>query len=194
MHRHAQLLNSILRRTLTIDYVPRVILCVMSTLDHTDARLLLALNDDPQATRVDLAQRLELSRNTVHARLARWEGKGVLGPMEHRVVPQSLDYPLTAFVTIRIDQHLLDELTIALSDIPEVIEVHGLAGMTDLMARVVARDTEDLYRIAGILLAAPGVERTNVGISMYEMVPYRVSPLLKRAAAKKPSRLSPGSA
>ena len=42
----------------------------------------------------------------------------------------------------------------------------------------------DLYRIAGVLLAAPGVERTSVGISMYEMVPYRISPLLERAITK----------
>ena len=147
--------------------VTRVILCVMSTLDATDARLLLALDDDPQATRVDLAQRLELSRNTVHARLTRWEDQAVLGAVDHRVMPKTLGYSLTAFVTIQIDQHRLDELTVAMTEIPEVLEVHGIAGMTDLIARVVARDTEDLYRIAGVLLAAPGVERTSVGISMY---------------------------
>ena len=42
-----------------------VIMSTMHKLDATDARLLLALSDNPRATGLDLAQRLGLSRNTV---------------------------------------------------------------------------------------------------------------------------------
>jgi DNA-binding Lrp family transcriptional regulator len=159
----------------------------MHNLDATDARLLLALSDNPRATGLDLAQRLNLSRNTVQARLAGLEGRGALHPFDTRVQPVALGYPLTAFITTQVNQHRLAEVGEALGDVPEVIEVHGLTGATDLLVRVVARDPDDLYRIAELVLSIPGVERTSIALSMREMVNYRVSPLLHRRALAHPS-------
>ncbi|MFD4508636.1 Lrp/AsnC family transcriptional regulator [Streptomyces sp. NPDC058457] len=153
------------------------------TLDATDARILLALDADPRATVVALAERLGMSRNTVQARVARMEQGGALGSFERRVAPRALGYPLTAFVTARVDQHRLAEVSQALTGIAEVVEVFGLSGETDLLVRVVATDAEDLYRIAGQILAAPGIERTTTALAMRELVPHRVAPLLRHAAA-----------
>jgi DNA-binding Lrp family transcriptional regulator len=152
----------------------------MRSLDATDARLLLALSDNPRATGLELAQRLRLSRNTVQARLAGLESRGVLDAFESRVRPEALGYPLTAFITTQVNQHRLTEVRAALAAIPEVIEVHGLTGATDLLVRVVARDPDDLYRVAELILGIPAVERTNIALSMREMVSYRVAPLLHR--------------
>lgn len=153
------------------------------TLDATDARILLALDADPRATVVALAERLGLSRNTVQARVARMEQGSALGPFERRVVPKALGYPLTAFVTAQVDQHRLAEVSQALAGLTEVVEVFGLSGETDLLVRVVATDAEDLYRIAGQILAVPGIERTTTALAMRELVPHRVTPLLRHAAA-----------
>ncbi|MBC7402775.1 MAG: Lrp/AsnC ligand binding domain-containing protein, partial [Microbacteriaceae bacterium] len=91
-----------------------------------------------------------------------------------------LGYPLTAFVSARVDQHRLQEIESALTGITEVVEVHGIAGGADIMIRVVAQDTDDLYRIAGVILASPGIQRTEVSLSMREMVPYRTAPILRQ--------------
>ncbi|WP_244453878.1 Lrp/AsnC family transcriptional regulator [Streptomyces malaysiensis] len=107
--------------------------------DATDARILLALADDPRTTVVALADRLRLSRNTVQARLAKLEQSGALGSFERRITPGLLGYPLAAFVTARVDQHRLAEVADALAAIAEVVEVLGLTGETDLLVRVVAR-------------------------------------------------------
>lgn len=155
----------------------------MPDLDSTDARILLALDDDARLSGVELAQRLGLSRNTVQSRLARLES-GVLESVDRRVPHRALGHPLTAFVTARVDQHRLNEIEGNLAEIPEVIEVHGIAGGGDIMIRIVARDTDDLYRIAGVVLATPGVERTEVALSMREMVPYRTAPLLRQRAER----------
>ncbi|WP_370467093.1 Lrp/AsnC family transcriptional regulator [Streptomyces sp. 5-10] len=151
-------------------------------LDATDARILLALVTEPRATVVALAERLGLSRNTVQARLARMERSGALGSFERRITPDALGYPLTAFVTARVNQHRLAEVSQALTGIAEVVEVFGLSGETDLLVRVVAADAEDLYRIAGQILAIPDVERTTTALAMRELVPHRLTPLLRRAA------------
>lgn len=148
--------------------------------DATDARILLALARQPRLTTVALAEELGLSRNTVQARLAALEE--VLESFERRVDPATIGYPLTAFVTAQLVQRRLDEVGDALAEIPEVLQVQGLSGETDLLISVVAVDAEDLYRIAGRILAIPGVERTSTSLVMREMVNYRISPLLRRLA------------
>jgi DNA-binding Lrp family transcriptional regulator len=54
--------------------------------------------------------------------------------------------------------------------------------LDDLLVRVAARDADDLYRIAGQLLATDGVERTTTSLVMRTLVEHRVTPLLERAA------------
>ncbi|OMI35545.1 Lrp/AsnC family transcriptional regulator [Streptomyces sparsogenes] len=161
------------------------------TLDATDARILLALATDPRATIVALAEQLGLSRNTVQARVARMEQSGALGSFERRIAPNALGHPLTAFVTARVDQRRLAEVSEALEGIAEVVEVFGLSGETDLLVRVVATDAEDLYGIAGRILAIPGIERTTTALAMRELVPHRLTPLLRRAVrdgSRQPGR------
>lgn len=157
----------------------------LNMFDATDARLLSALADDARMSAVTLAERLGLSRNTVQARLIRLESSGGLASADRRVRHRALGYPLTAFVMARVDQHRLDEVEIALSRVPEVVEVHGVSGENDLVIRLVARDADDLYRVAGVILASPGIERTTVSLSMREMVEYRVRPLLEARAGRK---------
>ena len=152
-------------------------------MDATDARLMLALTRDPRATVLSLAATVGLARNTVQARLAQYDSRGALTTFEQRIETASLGYPLTAFITTHVTQQLLDELAQLLADIPEVLEVFGLSGPTDLLIRVVARDADDLYRIAGKILATRGVERTETALVMRRLVEYRVTPLLKRLAA-----------
>lgn len=152
----------------------------MTDLDGTDARILLALREDARLSGVELAQRLGLSRNTVQARLARLESGDALAGIDRRIEHRALGYPLTAFITVRADQHRLSSIEGDLAAIPEVVEVHGIAGEDDVLIRVVARDTDDLYRIAGVILSVPGVERTEVALSVREMVGYRLAPLLQK--------------
>jgi DNA-binding Lrp family transcriptional regulator len=151
-------------------------------LDPTDARLLLALVTQPRASAVTLTSQTGLSRNTVQARLARLEERGVLNSFERQIPPGALGYPLTAYITTQVTQRRLDEVAAALASIPEVLQVDGISGETDLLVHTVAADADDLYRIAGQILAIPGVERTHTALVMRELVNYRVTPLLQRLA------------
>jgi DNA-binding Lrp family transcriptional regulator len=151
-------------------------------LDRTDARLLRALVSEPRATVLALSQRLGLARNTVQARLSRLETGAGLRSFEHRVDPAALGYPVTAVVLVTLRQQLLGEVADALAQVPEVVEVLGLSGTTDLLVRVVAPDAEDLYRIAGRILDTPGIDRTDTSVVMRRLVDYRVGPLLDRLA------------
>lgn len=151
-------------------------------IDAIDARILLELAGHPRATTIALADRVGIARNTAQARLARLEENGALESFERRVTPQALGYPLAAFVTIQVTQRRLDEVAGALEAIPEVLQVHGISGPNDLLVHVVAADAEDLYRIAGNILAISGVERSNTALVMRQLVDYRITPLLRRVA------------
>jgi DNA-binding Lrp family transcriptional regulator len=151
-------------------------------IDATDARLLLALTHRPRATALALAEELGISRNTVQSRLSRLESDGLLASFERRIDPKPLGYPLTAYVTTQVVQRELDGVSRALAGIPEVVQVQGISGQNDLMVHVVARDADDLYRIAGQILAVPGVERTHTALVMRELLDYRISPLLEALA------------
>ena len=151
-------------------------------LDATDARLLLALSEDPRATVLRLAQTLGLARNTVQSRLSRLESGGALDPFERRVRPEALGYRLGAYVTVQVVQRSLADVADALAAIPEVLEVIGLSGVADLLVQVVAVDADDLWRITEQVLAIPGVQRTDTNLALRRFVDHRMTPLLERAA------------
>ncbi len=154
----------------------------MPEVDATDARLLLALAEDPRASVMALSQRLGLARNTVQARLARLESNDVLAPLDRRIRPEALGYRLGAYVTVTVVQRSLAEVGDALADIPEVIEVTGLSGVADLLVEVVAKDADDLWRITEQLLAIEGVQRLDTALTMRRFIEHRLGPLLERAA------------
>ncbi|GAA3316631.1 Lrp/AsnC family transcriptional regulator [Nonomuraea dietziae] len=155
-------------------------------IDETDARLLLALIDHPRSTTVALADQIGLSRNTVQARLAKLEEGGGLESFERRVSPRRLGCPLTVFAAVQVVQRMLDEVAEALAGIPEVLQVYSVSGPTDLLVQAVAADGDDLYRIAGMILAIPGVERTTTSLVTREIVAYRTAPLIRRQLAAHP--------
>ncbi|MGY1916767.1 Lrp/AsnC family transcriptional regulator [Blastococcus sp. SYSU DS0973] len=154
----------------------------MPEIDATDARLLRALTEDPRASVMALSQRLGLARNTVQTRLARLEGNGVLAPLDQRVRPEALGYRLAAYMSVQVAQRGLGEVSDALAGLPEVLEVTGLSGATDLLVHVVATDADHLWRITEAVLSIAGVQRVDTALAMRRFVERRTHPLLDRAA------------
>jgi len=154
----------------------------MPNLDATDARILLALDAEPEATTLSLSRTLGIARNTVHARLRKIAERRTLGSPSQRVNPASLGYSLTAFLRLSISQSSADATMEALARIPEIIEVLAITGEGDLQARVVARDPEHLYRLTTGILDIEGVTRSSTTLAMAEIIPNRMGPLLERHA------------
>lgn len=152
----------------------------MRTVDDTDRRLLLAMTENPRSTIVSLAERLGLSRNTVQSRLAALEAGPALQGYDRRLHAASLGYPLTAFMETQVDQPRLEQVIAQLREIPEVVQVHGLSGLHDILVRCVCRDTDDLYRVNKLVLGCEGVIRTDTSLAMGELISFRLAPVLER--------------
>jgi DNA-binding Lrp family transcriptional regulator len=136
-----------------------------------DGRIILVLDKDPEASALALSRTLGVARNTVHARLARLERSGALRSFSRRLDPAALGYDLMAFLSLSISQTRTGAVEDGLAAIPEVIEVHATTGDADLMAKVVARSTADLYRITNEILEIEGIQRTSTAISVLELMP-----------------------
>lgn len=163
----------------------------MLRVDTLDARILLAVDDDPDASSLALANRLGIARNTLHARLQRLQRSGAIREFSRRVDPASLGRGLVAFVSIELSQTTGHRAAASLSVFPEVIEMHSTTGQADLLLKVVARDPADLHRVTGEFLTVPEVVRTSMTISLQEEMPLRVRALIEKVAQepeRKPRR------
>jgi len=93
--------------------------------------------------------------------------------------PGALGYPATAFTTLEVNQGRTGGLLQRLRAIPEVLEVHTIAGQGDLLIRVVARSNEHLFAVLEDVLSAPEISRTSTAIALAEHVGYRTGPLVE---------------
>lgn len=154
----------------------------MVTIDATDAKILLARDAAPDASLIDIASRLGVSRNTVHARLKRIRDADSFRASSAALVPSAIDRPLLAFVSVSVSQQEIGAVYAAIAAIPEVIEAHTVTGDSDLMLRVVARDTVDLHRVTQSIQSSPGVHRSSTSIATTEVIGPRMAPLLQQRA------------
>jgi len=154
-------------------------------LDQTDARIVLALDAEPEATTLSLSRALGIARNTVHARLRKLADRGQLGSPSQRVSPASLGYPLTAFLRLSITQSTAEATVSALTRVPEILEALAITGEGDLQVRIAARDPAHLYQLTTGILEIEGVTRSSTTLAMAEIIPSRMGPLLERHAAPR---------
>ena len=128
----------------------------MSLIDPLDARILLALDDDPDATTLSISRSLGVARNNVQTRLKRLQAAGALRDFGQRVDHAALGYPLVAFVSLEISQANGEAAAAGVVALAEVIEIHSTTGDADLLVKVVARDTAHLYGVTNAMLEIPG--------------------------------------
>ena len=154
------------------------------TLDRLDTALLLVMRARPRIGVLEVSRRLGVARGTVQARLEKLERRGVITGFGPELDPERMGYPVTAFVALEIAQGRLEEAVDALTDVPEVLEAHGVTGDRDLLCRVVARDNGHLQEVINGMVHHPAIERSSTAISMSRQIPFRLEPLLRAATAQ----------
>lgn len=155
--------------------------------DALDARIIALFTEDPHVGVLGASRRLGVARGTVQARLDRLQERGVIRSFAPQVEPAALGYPVTAYCTLEIRQRQGHEPVVAhLSAIPEVLEIHSITGVGDLVVRVAARDNADLGRIIDEIIDDVHVLRANTAICLVTHLPHRTGPLV--AAAAQPGR------
>jgi len=135
-------------------------------LDPLDLRILEILQTNARETQADIARDIGLAPSAVLERIRKLESRGIIRGYTALVDPKALDLPILAFVAVRSDEiGTDDQVAQTLAKIPEVLEVHHVAGDDCYLIKVRARDAEHL----GVLLRTrfgriPGVRSTRTTI------------------------------
>jgi Lrp/AsnC family transcriptional regulator, leucine-responsive regulatory protein len=129
------------------------------TLDETDRQILELLQANARETQVEIAKAVGLAPSAVQERIRKLEARGTLRGFVAQIDPKALDLGLLAFVAVRSDTAGSESrIAQSLSELPEVLEVHHVAGDDCYLIKVRARDAEHLgqllrtrfSRIAGV--------------------------------------------
>lgn len=136
------------------------------TIDEIDAILLDILQYNARTTQAELAKAVGLAPSAVLERLRKLEARGVIRDYIALIDPHAIDRGLLAFVAVRSVEHGPDmPSAIELARIPEVLEVHHVAGDDCYLLKIRARDAEHLGQILRQQIAAtPNVTSTRTTI------------------------------
>ena len=103
-------------------------------MDDVDQRLLAELRRDGRASLSDLAERLDLSRATVRARMERLTARGEIAGFTVLTRSDVTAAAVRGLMMIGIEGRGTEKITARLTGIPAVLAVHSTNGKWDLIA------------------------------------------------------------
>ena len=132
-------------------------------LDHVDRAILRLLQQDGRMANVDLAEAVHLSPSACLRRVRRLEEGGSIDRYVALVDPSAIGLGTDVFVELTLvgqDEGTLEEFERAVSERPEIMSCHLMAGDFDYLVHVVVRDVADYEVLHRTHLAQlPGVAR-----------------------------------
>lgn len=143
-------------------------------LDPTDRRILQTLQREGRLSNADLAERIALSPSACHRRVQRLEAEGVIAGYVALLDARRMGRPTTVYVEISLSSQsdeVLDAFERAVARIPDVLECHLMAGVSDYILKLAVADTEDFARIhRRYLTRLPGVTRMQSSFALRTVV------------------------
>ncbi|MEW6320145.1 MAG: Lrp/AsnC family transcriptional regulator [Acidobacteriota bacterium] len=135
-------------------------------IDAIDVRILTMLQDNGRTTQADIAKAVGLAPSAVLERVRKLEARGIIRDYVAIIDPHVVERALLAFVAVRSSEHGPDmPSALALAEIPDVLEVHHVAGEDCYFLKVRARDAEHLGQLLRTQISSiPGVTSTRTTI------------------------------
>src|SRR5690606_4613296 len=111
-------------------------------IDASDRHILDILQDNARISNAEIARRVGLAPSAVYERIRKLEERGVIQGYAPRIDPKATDMGLLAFIFVRSDDSAgEDDAARVLAQLPEVQEVHHVAGEDCFLVKVRTRDT-----------------------------------------------------
>ena len=160
-----------------------------SVMDRTDLKILAIIQDDASLPVAEIAARVNLSQTPCWRRIQRLEAQGVIARRVALLDPQAIGLGISVFVEIEAADHSpqwLSAFATAVEGLPEVMEVHRMAGDIDYVLRVAVgemADYDDFYRR---LIAAIPCKNVTSRFAMERVKFTTAYPLPEGAPKKEP--------
>ena len=130
-------------------------------MDELDLKILRLLQESPDISAVELAQKVGLSHTPCWRRVKQLEASGAI--MERAVIldPRILGFNITVFASVRLrahDEETLVALEQAARDQREIVDCFSMSGESDYLLRIIVSSVEN-YEVflKKVLLHLPGV-------------------------------------
>ena len=129
-------------------------------MDDTDLKILSFLQPNSCLSNVELAKKLGMAPSAALERVKKLEQKGIIMGYPTRINPEALQLNLLAFIFIKSSEGPGNaSVAKQLATIPEILELHHIAGEDCYLAKVRAKDSlslvqfmrEKFSRIKGIM-------------------------------------------
>jgi Lrp/AsnC family leucine-responsive transcriptional regulator len=136
-------------------------------LDQTDAAIVSLLQENARVAQAEIARAVGLAPSAVLERLRKLEARGVLRGYAALVDPAAVELGQLAFVAVRTvgSVDVTDRIGEEIAGLPEVLEVHHVAGDDCYLLKVRARDAQQVGQLLRhVLKVVPGVSSTRTTI------------------------------
>jgi Lrp/AsnC family leucine-responsive transcriptional regulator len=160
-------------------------------IDANDLEILNILQQNARTSNAEVARRLGMAPSAILERIRKLEARGVIAGYQARIDPAALDLGLLAFVSVRSDAATGEiDLGGRLAELPEVQEVHHIAGEDCFLVKVRTADAKSLGRLLREGIGGLGSVRTRTTIvleTLYESarlpLPAAAAPVPEAAVA-----------
>lgn len=117
-------------------------------IDEIDIKILNILQDNSRTSNAEIARILNMAPSSVFERLKQLESKKIITGYSIKLNCEKLDCDQIAFIFIKTNERA-GEITVAnkLSQIPEVQEIHHIAGEDCYLVKVRVKDNHALAKL-----------------------------------------------
>lgn len=152
-------------------------------IDDIDTQILTILQKDARTSNAEIARCVGLAPSAVLERMRKLEEKGIIRGYHVDIDPRLLDFRLTCFVAVQTTDCGVES---QLAEIPEVVEVHDVAGEDSYLLKIRAKNTEHLaHLLRDKIKTLPTVLRTKTTVALETFKETTMLPLDECAANDK---------
>lgn len=149
-------------------------------MDQTDLKILAILQEDCSLPVAEIAARVNLSQTPCWRRIQRLEASGVIQRRVAILDPDKIGFGISVFVAVETGDHSQDWLqrfAAAVAAMPEVMEVHRMAGDIDYLLRIAVADMPAYDAFYRKLIAAVPLKNVTSRFAMERVKATTAYPL-----------------
>jgi Lrp/AsnC family transcriptional regulator, leucine-responsive regulatory protein len=150
-------------------------------LDDLDVKILNIIQSNARVSQAEVARAVGLAPSAVLERLRKLEAKGIVRGYAALVDPAAVELRQLAFVAVRTrgTVEVTDRAGDELARMPEVQEVHHIAGDDCYLLKLRARDAQHVAQLLRQMQTLPGVlsTRTTIVLETRKETPRLALPL-----------------
>ena len=154
-------------------------------IDGKDRKILNIIQQNARISNAEIARQVGLAPSATLERIKKLEERGVIQGYVTKIDPTEIGIGLTAFISVKT-QDYCDATDKFLAAIPEVLEVHDVAGEDSYLLKVRVKDTKALSTLLREAFKnLPNVTSTNTTVVLETIKETITLPIEKTAKDTK---------